>query len=254
MKALIITEDVQVSKPLNDFFKKNGIDTIIYKWLLKALDNVEEIQPDLIVINSVEYPRLWKTLVQYVKSGIGGENVRVYLYEQNSLSEEDKKKYDELKLDGCISDLSDSSLQVLLNKNDEAVEVEAADDVAADDVEPAVDIAEPVVAAPASESENYDDYEECEVPTVESITKTGTFIFTNPKTNNFVTGQIELFSTERIICRLDFETALELEEKIPEMTLQVEDQIYDYSGIVKETIPDENKVIFQLQSQIAYGN
>lgn len=242
MKALIITEDVQVSKPLNDFFKKNGIDTIIYKWLLKALDNIEEIQPDLIIINSVEYPRLWKTLVQYVKSGIGGENVRVYLYEQNSLSEEDKKKYDELKLDGCISELSDSSLQMLLNKNDEFC---AAADV---DVEPAVDIAEPVVAAPASESENYDDYEECEVPTVESITKTGTFIFTNPKTNNFVTGQIELFSTERIICRLDFETALELEDKIPEMTLQVEDQIYDYAGIVKEKIPDENKVVFQLQS------
>ena len=92
MKALIITEDSIISSKIKAIAEGYGLDTIIYKWFLKALDNIEEIQPDVIILNSSEYPRLWKTLVQFVKSGIGGNNVKIYLYEEKPLSEEDQKK------------------------------------------------------------------------------------------------------------------------------------------------------------------
>ena len=92
MKALIISEDENVYSALNSALQKAGYDTIIYKWLLKALDNIEEIRPDCIVVSSSEYPRHWKTLVQFVKSGIGGDEVEVYLYEPNPMSSEDEEK------------------------------------------------------------------------------------------------------------------------------------------------------------------
>ena len=87
MKALIISEEEKVYSTLNDILIKADYDTIIYKWLLKALDNIEEIRPDLIVVSSSEYPRHWKTLVQFVKSGIGGDDIDIYLYEPNPISQ-----------------------------------------------------------------------------------------------------------------------------------------------------------------------
>ena len=54
MKALIISEDESVYSTLDNILKKASYDTIIYKWLLKALDNIEEIRPDLIVVSSSE--------------------------------------------------------------------------------------------------------------------------------------------------------------------------------------------------------
>ena len=103
MKALIISEEQNVYSTLNDILIKADYDTIIYKWLLKALDNIEEIRPDLIVVSSSEYPRHWKTLVQFVKSGIGGDDIDIYLYEPNPISDEDEEKAKVLGVTGCFN-------------------------------------------------------------------------------------------------------------------------------------------------------
>ena len=113
MKTLIITEDTEISSSLSKIVHNFGYDTIIYKWFLKALDNIEEIQPDVIILNSCEYPRLWKTLVQFVKSGIGGENVKIYLYEPSPLSAEDQEKYAELGIAGCFKNINEEELSFL---------------------------------------------------------------------------------------------------------------------------------------------
>ena len=62
MKALIISEDEKVYTTLDEILKNANYDTIIYKWLLKALDNIEEIRPDLIVVSSSEYLVIGKLL------------------------------------------------------------------------------------------------------------------------------------------------------------------------------------------------
>ena len=116
MKALIITEDTEISSSLSKILHNYSYDTIIYKWFLKALDNIEEIQPDLIILNSSEYPRLWKTLVQFVKSGIGGNNVKIYLYEPSPLSAEDQEKYAELGISGCFRHIDEEELSFLSQK------------------------------------------------------------------------------------------------------------------------------------------
>lgn len=113
MKVLIITENTEISSKISAIVKSYGADTIIYKWFLKALDNIEEIQPDVIILNSCEYPRLWKTLVQFVKSGIGGSDVRIYLYEESPLSEEDQEKYAELGINGYFNHISKEEFEFL---------------------------------------------------------------------------------------------------------------------------------------------
>lgn len=92
MKALVISDRPEIIDYVTPLLKEKGFDIIHYRWIIKALDNIEEIQPDVIVLSAGEYPRHWKTLSGFVQSGIGGNDVKMYLYETTPLSDEDQKK------------------------------------------------------------------------------------------------------------------------------------------------------------------
>ena len=96
MKALVISDRQEIIDYVNPLLKEKGFDLIHYRWIIKALDNIEEIQPDVIVLSSTEYPRHWKTLAGFVQSGIGGNDVKVYIYDPSPLSYEENKKASDL--------------------------------------------------------------------------------------------------------------------------------------------------------------
>ena len=189
MKALIISEDENVYSVLNSVLQKAGYDTIIYKWLLKALDNIEEIRPDCIVVSSSEYPRHWKTLVQFVKSGIGGDEVEVYLYEPNPMSSEDEEKAHILGITDYFTSLEPSVLEgIFASVKTEAPVVEA--------------VVEAVAEQPVEEKE--------EIPTVENIIadepekeeekNEGHYMFTHPYSGKYVTGKFFEYNGTTLSC------------------------------------------------------
>ncbi len=197
MKALIISDEENFIKTLNRFFQSHGADTIIYKWLLKALDNIEEIRPDVIVLSSSEYPRHWKTLVQFVKSGIGGDKVDIFLYEPNPVSDEDKEKIKLLGITGVFESLDDESLKVIcpifgefISRVGEAAETE--------DVTVACDVAEIVPSSPKVE-----DTVEAKVESLPA--PSDSLIFTHPLSMAFVTGKIDSKDDNFIHFTADFE-------------------------------------------------
>ena len=167
MKALIISEDEKVYTTLDEILKNASYDTIIYKWLLKALDNIEEIRPDLIVVSSSEYPRHWKTLVQFVKSGIGGDDVQIYLYEPTPVSQEDEEKARILGVSGCFSEFEVFSAMIKKSVVPEPVEGPQEEVPVVEEQTPADD---PV------QEEN-------------SIPNTGHFMFTHPSSQKFISGK-----------------------------------------------------------------
>ncbi len=114
MKVLLICESENSLNTYSDFFIKNGFETICYTWLLKALDNVTEINPDIVLIDSIGYPRHWKTFVQYFRS-LSNKNSPVILITLNDQSEEEKKKTEALNVI-CVQEdftLSAQGIEVL---------------------------------------------------------------------------------------------------------------------------------------------
>ncbi|MCR5046679.1 MAG: hypothetical protein K6A42_08885 [Treponema sp.] len=158
MKALLIAEEEEILKPLKAAIQKSGAETIVYRWLLKALDNVEEIAPDVVVISTAEYPRHWKTFVQFTKSGIGGVVPKVILYNSRPMNDDEKSKARSLGVFGMINSLDKDSLEELTNY---------------------------IIGKKSS------DFAE------ESGTKLE-FIFTNPQNNCLVTGKVKKYSQGRI--------------------------------------------------------
>lgn len=102
MKALLILDDDEALSALDSFLRAHRFDTIMYRWFLKALDNLEEVAPDLIIISVKDYPRHWKTLAGFIKSGIAGKECGIILFSPHELSSDEKEKARALGVAGIL--------------------------------------------------------------------------------------------------------------------------------------------------------
>lgn len=112
MKALIVSDALQESLNIQSALEQAGYDVICYRWLLKALDNLEEIQPHVVVINAIDYPRHWKIVVQHMKCSLR-KQPKVILLTPANFDEEEAEKADLLGICGCITGVSQKHMERL---------------------------------------------------------------------------------------------------------------------------------------------
>ncbi len=113
MKALLVADNKLVIDNISQILETAGYDVIIYNWLLKALDNVEEISPHLIVVSAKDYPRHWKTLAQYASMGFRSYKPQIILYAEGGLSEDDMQKAKTLNIRGVFESVDVKGLDQL---------------------------------------------------------------------------------------------------------------------------------------------
>ncbi len=178
MKAIIICDDEELIGKVDTALASLSYDTIIYRWLLKALDNIEEIRPDIVVVSASDYPRHWKTLTQFIKSGIGGKIPDVVLYVPSSFSVAEKKKARKLGVKGIFASCDESGISLFrsivtspiggLSPSPEEIETDEEQNAETGEI---------------SETKVFSTKEL-------ALGKVGTAVFTHPKTGVFVTGSI----------------------------------------------------------------
>ena len=147
MKALLISESDEILNSYAAFFKEAGYDTVCYRWLLKAMDNLEEIEPQLVFIDGFGYPRHWKTLAQHIKTSF--KNAPLVLLAAD-LSEEEAKKADCLDVHCISGSIEDEQTQrdiVLLLQQEPEVSAEPVEEIE----EPVVPAADPIQTAEPAE-------------------------------------------------------------------------------------------------------
>jgi len=113
MKVLIVAESEKTVSSLKTLFKKQGsYETITYRLLIKAMDNIEEISPTIIVISAVDYPRHWKIFMQYVNAVYTSLVCDVVLIIDTRFDKTEKDKAEAL---GVWKTLSESKLNKFVN-------------------------------------------------------------------------------------------------------------------------------------------
>lgn len=115
MKALLVADNNLVIDNISQILETAGYDVIIYNWLLKALDNIEEISPHLIVVSAKDYPRHWKTLAQYASMGFRSYKPQIILYAEGGLSDDDMQKAKTLNIRGVFESVDVKGLDQLRN-------------------------------------------------------------------------------------------------------------------------------------------
>ena len=67
MIIMIVAEDPALKSRFNSFFGNLGYSVVQYAHPLKAIDNIGEIEPDVLICSSSDYPRHWKLIVKQIR-------------------------------------------------------------------------------------------------------------------------------------------------------------------------------------------
>lgn len=240
MKALLVTDTNLAIDNISRVLETAGYDVIVYKWLLKALDNIEEIAPHLIIISTKDYPRHWKTLTQFACTDFGGYKPQVILYAEGGLSEQETKKANILKVRGIFESVDVEGLDQL--RKILAKEIDIYSGKLLDEAGHPLDI--PIADAHIEEKK---ENELTEIPTENNNSSIYcSFIFTNPLSGAIVSGYSNNYDGKSLTFNpdlIDLTKNLSAGTKIDFATIK-KDNEYEYVNAVVKS--NEDKLVLEL--------
>ena len=104
MKTLLVIEHDNLKNQLIENLAPRGFDFIHYRNPIKAMDNIEEIAPDLVIFSSIDFPRHWKPFVTVLRTFLSKEKSVFILLKSDYFSSEESTKASVLEVNGVISD------------------------------------------------------------------------------------------------------------------------------------------------------
>ncbi|NLM01217.1 MAG: hypothetical protein GX220_07180 [Treponema sp.] len=227
MKVLIVAETDFIMENFSDFFSKQGYSVIKYRWLMKALDNVEEIEPQIVVLSALDYPRHWKTFVQFVSCNVLKYKPKIILVVPEDFTDEEKEKAqilnikkivrstEELKIDNEINEKTIEQNQETKEQTDLKIPQiinESKENKPLNTYEKKIETL--VVKVPEKNNIDY-----LNVPSLDDIK----FILTEPDTNKIVTGKVVKFDYPDLVfvpSDMNVLSKLYIDQIIPNCTLK----------------------------------
>jgi DNA-binding response OmpR family regulator len=94
-----------------------GYALIRYRHVLKAIDNLDEIDPAAIIVSARDFPRHWKILVQFVRNERSKESCPIIILKGNSFNNEEASKAFFLGANGVLADTLDNREDIGRLKN-----------------------------------------------------------------------------------------------------------------------------------------
>jgi len=92
MTILIIANDKDLKAKFRKYFGHIGYSVIQYMNPLKAMDNLDEISPDVLVCNASDYPRHWKIVVKQIRENRNRNDVVAILLIANDFDSSEANK------------------------------------------------------------------------------------------------------------------------------------------------------------------
>jgi hypothetical protein len=104
MKALLLIESDRISDIASFYLRPLGFETIRYRNPVKAVDNLEEIAPDAIVVSTRDFPRHWKVLAQAVRAEKNKQQCVIVLLKGEHFPLEEAAKAAHIGINGVVKD------------------------------------------------------------------------------------------------------------------------------------------------------
>lgn len=104
MLALAVTRDKQLVRDFKVIFSSMNSHVIHYRNPLKAMDNLPEIQPDVILFSAIDFPRHWKLCIRDVRDLKSREEGIFILYTEKDFPTEEADKAAFLQVNAILSE------------------------------------------------------------------------------------------------------------------------------------------------------
>jgi hypothetical protein len=104
MKLLLVFSADDNCNIISRSVSRLGFEMIRYRQVLKAMDNIDEINPSAIVVSARDFPRHWKFLVQFVRTERANETCPIVIMKGGNFSTEETTSAYFLGVSGVIDD------------------------------------------------------------------------------------------------------------------------------------------------------
>jgi hypothetical protein len=112
MKLLLVLGSDDSCDLITTYIKPLGFELIRYRHVLKAMDNVDEIDPVAIIISARDFPRHWKILVQFVRSQRSRESCPIIILKGDGFPLEETSKAFFLGVSGIVAESLDDPAEI----------------------------------------------------------------------------------------------------------------------------------------------
>jgi DNA-binding NarL/FixJ family response regulator len=104
VKTLLVIDHDNLKDQIIEHMAPQGFDFIHYNNPIKALDNIEEIKPDLVIFSAVDFPRHWKPFITVLRSFMDKNESVFILLKGDQFPSEESTKASTLEVNGIISE------------------------------------------------------------------------------------------------------------------------------------------------------
>jgi hypothetical protein len=112
MKLLLVLASDKNYELISTYVKPLGFEIIRYKHVLKAMDNIDEIDPTGIIVSASDFPRHWKTIVQFVRSERPKETTPIIILRGDNFLLDDTTKAFYIGVSGIVSENLSESMEI----------------------------------------------------------------------------------------------------------------------------------------------
>ncbi len=102
MKILLVAEKDSTKESLLHHLAPRGFDLIHYRNPIKAMDNIDEIAPDLVFFSAEDFPRHWKPFLKLLRTSFSQERATFVLLKGEMFTFEEAAKAKHLEVTGII--------------------------------------------------------------------------------------------------------------------------------------------------------
>ncbi len=104
MKILVVAEKDKVIEPIKKHLPPLGFDFIFYRNPVKAMDNLYEISPEMIIFSAEDYPRHWKPFLKVLREYFDHDKCVFILLKTSYFTLEDAEKSAFLGVNGLVDE------------------------------------------------------------------------------------------------------------------------------------------------------
>jgi len=112
MKLLLALGSDETFNNVSHCLKPRGFDLIRYNQVIKAMDNIDEVDPSAIIISARDFPRHWKTMVQFVRIERSREDCPIILLRGENFPVEESTKASFLGVSGIVNEALDTQTEI----------------------------------------------------------------------------------------------------------------------------------------------
>lgn len=112
MKLLLVLSSDESLEIITRFVKPIGFEIIRYSNVLKAMDNIDEADPSGIIISARDYPRHWKTMVQFVRAERPKSSCPIIILKGDNFTVEESSQASFLGVSGIVTENLDNPSEI----------------------------------------------------------------------------------------------------------------------------------------------